>query len=291
MRAFIRHGDGLIFGSFDSSRLHNARVLRAASGVAGTGEALKFLGSNESVKNVPRGNRLTQFESTGGGQIICYGTDTYLHPSHDNEFPWLNTSNGTPLPTIETDAICSYNTDRGSEYFKKSAQLVVGQNGNSMQTAREDVGNESLRVENNSNSHVIYSTNNGDKWRTAVDSTGDFVISRLAGSGIFKLVRKISINGERKNIRAIANVDGNVQETDNTILLSATTANAKAILPYITLTDGDIYIIKCLDATFTPTIGKNGNLIEGANANYVMVLNESVTLQYYDGNWNIIARG
>ena len=293
MRAYIRHGDGLIFGSSDANRFHNALVLRAVGGVAGTGEALKFLGSNGSEKNVPRGNRLTQFSASGGATIICYGTDTYTQPSHDNSFPWLNTGNGTPRPTIETDASCYYNTDRGNEYFKKSAQLVVGQNPASMQTAREDVGNESLRVENNSSSHIIYSTNNGDKWKTFIDSaTGDFKISRLAGSGIFKLNSgKISINGERKNIRAFADGNVNVLETDNTILLSATTANAKAILPYITLTDGDIYTIKCLDATFTPSIGKNGNLIEGANVNYVMVLNESVTLQYYDGNWNIIARG
>ena len=153
----------------------------------------------------------------------------------DNEFPWLNAGNGTPLPTIETDASCFYNTDSGNEYFKKSAQLVVGQNKTSMQTAREDVGNESLRVENSSSSHIVYSTNNADKWRTYIDGTGDFIISRLAGSGIFKLDSgKISINGERKNIRAFADGNVNVLETDNTILLSATTANAKAILPIIT---------------------------------------------------------
>ena len=231
MRAFIRHGDGLIFGSFDSNRLHNARVLRVTGGVTGTGEALKFLGSNSNVNDVPRTNRLTHFESTGGGAIICYGTDTYVHESHDNEFPWLNAGNGTPLPTIETDASCFYNTDSGNEYFKKSVQLVVGQNGPSMQTAREDVGTESLRVTNSSSSHIVYSTNNADKWRTYIDGTGDFIISRLAGSGIFKLISKISINGERKNIRAHADGNVNVLDTDNTILLSATTAIAKAVLP------------------------------------------------------------
>ena len=234
MRAFIRHGDGLIFGSFDANRLNNARVLRVTGGVTGTGEALKFLGSNSNVNDVPRSNRLTQFESTGGGAIICYGTDTYVHESHDNEFPWLNTGNATPLPTIETDASCFYNTDSGNEYFKKSVQLVVGQNGPSMQTAREDVGTESLRVTNSSSSHIVYSTANADKWRTYIDGTGDFIISRLAGSGIFKLISKISINGERKNIRAHADGNVNVLDTDNTILLSATTAIAKAVLPIIT---------------------------------------------------------
>ena len=291
MRAYIRHGDGLIFGSSDANRFHNALVLRAANGNPGTGEALKFLGSNSNVDDVPRGNRLTQFSSTGGGAIICYGTDTYVYESRKNEFPWLNAGNGTPLPTIGTDASCFYNTDSGNEYFKKSAQLVVGQNKTSMQTAREDVNNESLRVENSSSSHIVYSTNNADKWRTYIDGTGDFIISRLAGSGIFKLNSgKISINGERKNIRAHADGDTTVLETDNTILLSATLGYSKAILP-ISPADGDTYTIKCLDATFTPIIGKNGNLIEGANANYNMVLNESVTLQHYDGNWNIIGRG
>ena len=81
MRAYIRHGDGLIFGSSDANRFHNALVLRAGNGNAGTGEALKFLGSNSNVDDVPRGNRLTQFSSTGGGAIICYGTDTYVYES------------------------------------------------------------------------------------------------------------------------------------------------------------------------------------------------------------------
>ena len=286
MRAYIMHGDALIFGSSDANRFHNTIVHRAGSG---TGEALRFLGSNRSANDIPRTNRLIQFSATGGGQMICHGTDIYNHPSHDNAFHWLNAENNTPLPTIETDSSCYYDTDIGDEYYKKSSQLVVGTNKTNLQYARDAVSDESLHVINNGDRHVVFSTTVGDAWRTFVDATGDFVISRLAGAGVIKFWQKISIFGERKKIREFANGDVNVQDTDNTILLSATTANAKAILP-ITPTDGDIYTIKCLDATFTASIGKNGNLIEGANTNYTMTLNESLTLQFYDGNWNIIGQ-
>ena len=286
LRAFIKNGDAFVLGSSDANMFENALVHRATGG---DGEAVLLLGSNVSDSDIPRSNKFHHFGSANGGDIICYGTDTFSYASRNNAFPWLNTENNTPLPTIETGASCYYDTDKGFEFFKKTASLVVGTNTANMQSARDDYGAESLHITNSAEKHVVLSTTAGDKWRNFLNSTGDFVISRLAGTGVIKLFQKVSIFGERKKIREFANGDVNVQENDNTILLSATTANAKAILP-ISPTDGDIYTIKCLDATFTARIGKNGNLIEGANTNYTMTLNESLTLQFYDGNWNIIGQ-
>ena len=286
LRAFIKNGDAFVLGSSDANMFENALVHRATGG---DGEAVLLLGSNVSDSDIPRSNKFHHFGSANGGDIICYGTDTFSYASRNNAFPWLNTENNTPLPTIETGASCYYDTDKGFEFFKKTAGLVVGTNTANMQSARDDYGAESLHITNSAEKHVVLSTTAGDKWRNFLNSTGDFVISRLSGTGIIKLFQKVSIVGERKNIRSFADGDVNVQETDNTILLSATTADAKAILP-ISPADGDVYTIKCIDATFTARIGKNGNLIEGANTNYTMTLNESLTLQFYDGNWNIIGQ-
>ena len=286
LRAFIKNGDAFVLGSSDANMFENALVHRATGG---DGEAVLLLGSNVSDSDIPRSNKFHHFGSANGGDIICYGTDTFSYASRNNAFPWLNTENNTPLPTIETGASCYYDTDKGFEFFKKTASLVVGTNTANMQSARDDYGAESLHITNSADRHVVLSTTAGDKWRNFLNSTGDFVISRISGTGVIKLFEKVSIFGERKKIREFSDGDVNVQETDNTILLSATTANAKAILP-ISPTDGDIYTIKCLDATFTARIGKNGNLIEGANTNYTMTLNESLTLQFYDGNWNIIGQ-
>ena len=286
LRAFIKNGDAFVLGSSDANMFENALVHRATGG---DGEAVLLLGSNVSDSDIPRSNKFHHFGSANGGDIICYGTDTFSYASRNNAFPWLNTENNTPLPTIETGASCYYDTDKGFEFFKKTASLVVGTNTANMQSARDDYGAESLHITNSAEKHVVLSTTAGDKWRNFLNSTGDFAISRLSGTGIIKLFQKVSIVGERKNIRSFADGDVNVQETDNTILLSATTADAKAILP-ISPADGDVYTIKCIDATFTARIGKNGNLIEGANTNYTMTLNESLTLQFYDGNWNIIGQ-
>ncbi len=286
LRAFIKNGDAFVLGSSDANMFENALVHRATGG---DGEAVLLLGSNVSDSDIPRSNKFHHFGSANGGDIICYGTDTFSYASRNNAFPWLNTENDTPLPTIETGASCYYDTDKGFEFFKKTAGLVVGTNTANMQSARDDYGAESLHITNSADRHVVLSTTAGDKWRNFLNSTGDFAISRLSGTGIIKLFQKVSIIGERKNIRSHTDGDVNVQETDNTILLSATTADAKAILP-ISPADGDVYTIKCIDATFTARIGKNGNLIEGANTNYTMTLNESLTLQFYDGNWNIIGQ-
>ncbi len=286
LRAFIKNGDAFVLGSSDANMFENALVHRATGG---DGEAVLLLGSNVSDSDIPRSNKFHHFGSANGGAIICYGTDTFSYASRNNAFPWLNTENNTPLPTIETGASCYYDTDKGFEFFKKTAGLVVGTNTANMQSVRDDYGAESLHITNSAEKHVVLSTTAGDKWRNFLNSTGDFAISRLSGTGIIKLFQKVSIVGERKNIRSHTDGDVNVQETDNTILLSATTADAKAILP-ISPADGDVYTIKCIDATFTARIGKNGNLIEGANTNYTMTLNESLTLQFYDGNWNIIGQ-
>ena len=294
MRAFIRHGDGLIFGSFDANRFHNARVLRVADGVAGTGEALKFLGSNRNVDDVPRTNRLTQFESTGGGAIICYGTDTYVHASRNNEFPWINTDNGTPLPTIETDASCFYNTNSGNEYFKKSAQLVVGSTAANMEAARLNVTSESLRIANGSSNHMVLEGAGSMDWKLRVDGD-DLKIAGTGGDAELKLGNRTSFAaGIATKISTVNNtainwwyhtyVFNGAVGTDQTAILNTGAA----------LLTGQEVVIKNGGSTYNVNLNSNGKEIDGvttATTPITLTPRQSITLQWDGTEWWIIGRG
>ena len=294
MRAYIRHGDGLIFGSSDANRFHNALVLRAANGNAGTGDALKFLGSNRGANDVPRGNRLTQFSATGGSTIICYGTDTYVYESRNNEFPWLNTGNGTPLPTIGTDASCFYNTDSGNEYFKKSAQLVVGSTAANMEAARSNVTTESLRIASGSSNHMVLEGAGSVDWKLRV-SGEDLLIAGTIGNAELKLGNRTSFAaGIATKISAVNNtainwwyhtyVFNGAGGTDQTAIL-----NTGAVL----LTGQEV-VIKNGGSTYNVNLNSNGKLIDGATTGTTPITltpKQWITLQWDGTEWWIIGRG
>ena len=295
MVSYIKYGDGLVFGSSDANRFHNARVLRAVGGVvAGTGEALKFLGSNGSEKNVPRGNRLTQFSASGGATIICYGTDTYTQPSHDNSFPWLNTGNGTPRPTIETDASCFYNTDSGNEYFKKSAQLVVGSTAANMEAARDAMGSESLRIANGTSNHMILDGTGATDWKMRVDGE-DLKIAGTGGNAELKLGNRTSFAaGIATKISTVNNtainwwyhtyVFNGAVGTDQTAILNTGAA----------LLTGQEVVIKNGGSTYNVNLNSNGKLIDGATTGTTPITltpKQWITLQWDGTEWWIIGRG
>ena len=303
MRSYHRYGDGIVMGSSDANTFEKVLMYRA--GIGADGHGVKLLGSNtnSSGGGVPRTNRFILCGASQGGQILCYGTsagdsgntndvDIYASgPSHDNEFVWLNIDNGTPLPQVGYAASAYYDTDGGHSYEQKAIQMVVSNSPTTANSARDDIGAESLRIVNGADAHVVYS-NGTDKWRTYIEnSSGDFIIDKMAGSGVLKLDSKFETNGTRKNIRLIENTDGSVLQTDDTILISAAT---QSVIVYLIGTQfvetGDIVTFKCIDATNTVTIGRNGNPIDGAHANLTLALNEAVTLQYYGENWNIISR-
>ena len=294
MRAYIRHGDGLIFGSSDANRFHNALVLRAANGNPGTGAALKFLGSNRGDNDVPRGNRLTQFSATGGATIICYGTDTYVYESRNNEFPWLNTGNGTPLPTIGTDASCFYNTDSGNEYFKKSAQLVVGSTAANMEAARDAMGSESLRIANGTSNHMVLDGTGSVDWKMRVDGE-DLKIAGTGGNAELKLGNRTSFAaGIATKISTVNNtainwwyhtyVFNGAVGTDQTAIL-----NTGAVL----LTGQEV-VIKNGGSTYNVNLNSNGKEIDGvttATTPITLTPRQSITLQWDGTEWWIIGRG
>ena len=67
--------------------------------------------------------------------------------------------------------------------------------------------------------------------------------------------------------------------TDYTILADATSNTVDISLP-ASPTQGQIFNIKCIDATFACTVARNGNDIDGVAADLTLVLDESVTVQY-----------
>jgi hypothetical protein len=295
MVSYIKYGDGLVFGSSDANRFHNARVLRAVGGVvAGTGEALKFLGSNGSEKNVPRGNRLTQFSASGGATIICYGTDTYTQPSHDNSFPWLNTGNGTPRPTIETDASCFYNTDRGDEFFKKTAGLVVGTSAANMEAARDAMTTESLRIANGSSNHMVLEGTDDLDWKIRVHGH-DLKIAGTVGHAELQLGNRTSFAaGFAPKINTFTSSKA-INWWNRTYLFNGLAADVSAILDTFTsLMTGQEVIIKNGDPTWDVILNSNGKLVDGATTGTTPITltpKQWITLQWDGTEWWIIGRG
>ena len=294
MRAYIRHGDGLIFGSSDANRFHNALVLRAANGNPGTGDALKFLGSNRGDNDVPRGNRLTQFSATGGSTIICYGTDTYVYESRNNEFPWLNTGNGTPLPTIGTDASCFYNTDSGNEYFKKSSQLVVGTSAANMEAARDAMTTESLRIANGSSNHMVLEGTGATDWKIRV-SGHDLKIAGTGGNAELQLGNRTSFAaGFAPKINTFTSSKA-INWWNRTYLFNGLAADVSAILDtFASLMAGQEVIIKNGDPTWDVILNSNGKLVDGATTGTTPITltpKQWITLQWDGTEWWIIGRG
>ena len=67
--------------------------------------------------------------------------------------------------------------------------------------------------------------------------------------------------------------------TDSTILADATSNTVTITLP-ASPAQGQQFIVACINATFTCTVARNGNNINGAASDQVLVVDESVTLQY-----------
>ncbi|MCK5020354.1 MAG: hypothetical protein KAS32_25175 [Candidatus Peribacteraceae bacterium] len=86
---------------------------------------------------------------------------------------------------------------------------------------------------------------------------------------------------ETDSVRSLTTktADYTITISDYTIFAKAT-SNTVTINLTATPTQGQIIRIKCIDATFTCTIGRNSKLIEGAASDLVLALYQSETLQY-----------
>ena len=79
-----------------------------------------------------------------------------------------------------------------------------------------------------------------------------------------------------------------ITEDDYTILADATSGTVTITLP-ASPNQGQIFNIKCINATFTCTIARNGNNIDGSASDLTLALNEAKTLQYDSSfGWAII---
>ena len=304
-RSFHNKGDAFILGSSDANLFENCLALRAAP--SPSGHALKLLGTNRvsATADVPRGNRFTQFASTGGGQILCYGTDNgssgnvndvdiYQYPSHDNHFPILNVGNGTPLPQIGFEADAFYDTDNGHEYFKMTAGLVVGADVPTMNSARANVTTESLRIASTLANHMILQGQGSMDWKIRVDGD-DLKIAGTGGDAELKLGNRTSLNaGFAPKIASYSSAK-TLNFWNRTYLFNGLAADASAILDTgASLMTGQEVIIKNGDPTWDVILNSNGKLVDGATTGTTPITltpKQFITLQWDGTEWWIIGRG
>ncbi len=77
-------------------------------------------------------------------------------------------------------------------------------------------------------------------------------------------------------------------DADDTIFVDASSNPVTITLP-ANPAHGEIYVIKCINATFTCLVARNGKKIDDAALNKVLVLNESLMFQYETSfGWGII---
>ena len=90
-----------------------------------------------------------------------------------------------------------------------------------------------------------------------------------------------------KRVRIITS-STEVMENDLIIILDASAGNVTATLP-ATPAEGDIHYFKCKDATFLPTLGRNGKNIDGLALDVIMALGGKSQLLYdgIDSWWTI----
>jgi len=95
------------------------------------------------------------------------------------------------------------------------------------------------------------------------------------------------VNPNVKPLRTETN-DYTIVATDHTVFADATSNTVTISLP-ASPTQGQIFNIKCIDATFTCTVGRNGNNIDGAASDVTLALNAAASLQYDSTyGWGII---
>lgn len=104
------------------------------------------------------------------------------------------------------------------------------------------------------------------------------------------------IEGEKPTLTASDISYNNITKTadylliniDYTILADATSNTVTITLP-ASPTQGQTFIVKCINATYTCTIARNGKNIDGSASDITLGLNESITLQYDSSfGWVII---
>lgn len=120
-----------------------------------------------------------------------------------------------------------------------------------------------------------------------LDVTGDFRATSNAVIGGTLTVTGGITGGMVRTIAAKTS-DYTILTTDYTILLDGTSNTVTATLPASPV-EGQMYNIKCIDSTYTVTVARNGNNIDGDAADFTLIEDEVITVQAdSNGDWWII---
>ena len=120
--------------------------------------------------------------------------------------------------------------------------------------------------------------------RGDIDVVGQSIISIRQNNGVIEVKNAgsswIALFGGEE-IRAIKTVTSDyiITEDDYTILADATSNTVVITLPS-SPNQGQIFNVFCINATFTCTVARNGNNINGAASDQNLLINEAVTLQF-----------
>lgn len=184
--ARVKDGDGFVLKNCDFNVFIGCRVVLGA----GTGNAIVFHGG-DTLADTARHNVFYAFGATTGAGILARGTETYTTASTNNAVWMIDSGNATALPTLGTGATCWYSTTENLHYRMGALQLAIGDNTTNVETGRDALGTESVRIRNNSGVHVLMEKGDGTQtWRFRVDpATGDIEIGAVdADTGDILLV-------------------------------------------------------------------------------------------------------
>lgn len=133
-----------------------------------------------------------------------------------------------------------------------------------------------------------------------VNNTGDLLIDNSAGSGTVFLITDVDVANDL-TINGITNLSGGIitssatKTADYTILPADDTIYADATSNTVTITlpaspnQDQIFIVFCTNSTFTCTVARNGNNINGAAADRTLVVNQGETYKFDSAlGWSII---
>lgn len=178
------NGDAYIFNNTDNNVVMKARAFR---GVGGTGNALVFNGSNANSEQVARGNIFLQLSTNGPLPIVHRGTETFTHPSINNNVWWIDFDNGYSTPTFGTGATGSWSDTRGLQGGMFFVGTSAGDNITNALAARSRLGaSGALHLVNGSSDHLQLSdAANTNRWGANLDGSGNFRTVRLAGTGVY----------------------------------------------------------------------------------------------------------
>jgi hypothetical protein len=266
-----------------------ANVYSVAGAFSGTVTANAFVGDGSGLTNLPGGNPFDQdlnttdspsfvdgsfsgnlnVETSGSQRIYNLGqegdTDTeYLSlswASNNFKFQSATTGNGAQR-RIDFDA--------SSTRFIASGVAIA------------DFAGGDIRIYTNRTIRPLLDND------ASVGKTGQRFTNVYAYNGDF--ADKVTTGGFRTAIAGTLSSSITLAATDHTVLCDCQLNNISVNLPTAVGIDGQIFVIKKVDATgnFITIFPSGAETIDGASLHIINTANESIHVQAYSGNWFII---